>query len=432
MSAVRARRAKPDPKELFAARRAKLKAMMAEDAQGQPTMALIFSGDEEHLETFTPDPTFFFLTGVESPGALLFLARTPRQDMEVLLLPATDPAKERWTGKLLSAGGLTPDCQPDALRAEAGAATGVSASTIGAFEQLEEVLIRPMREARIAYMNFPEDMAPGQVGLVQHFADRLRATNPHLQFRHAGRMAGDLRRVKDAMELELMRGAMTITDEAQWAVLGHLRPGMAEYEIQALIEYVFRARGAEHVAFPSIIGSGPNSCFLHYDKNRRTAKRGDLVICDVGCRKDLYCADVTRTYPVGGKFSRRQRTVYDVVLAAHDAAVAEAKPGVLVRDVHQAASEVIAKAGFAPYFFHGTSHYLGIEPHDAGSYDVALEPGVVITVEPGIYIAAEELGVRIEDDVVITEKGAEVMTHAPRDGGEIEKLLAKPRKTILI
>jgi Xaa-Pro aminopeptidase len=432
MTAAKARRGRPGAADLYAGRRAKLKGLMKEDALGRPTMALIFSGEERHLEPFTPDPTFFYLTGVESPGALLFLARTPRQDMEVLLLPATDPAKERWTGKLLSAGGLTTDCQPDGLRAEAGAKTGISASTIGAFEQLEEVLIRPMREAAVVYMNFPEDMPPGQVGLVQHFADRLRTTNPHLQFRHAGRMVGDLRRVKDGMELDRMRAAMAVTDEAQRAVLGHLRSGMAEYEIQALIEYVFRARGAQQVAFPSIIGSGPNSCFLHYDKNRRVAKRGDLVICDVGCRKDLYCADVTRTYPVGGKFTKRQRKVYDTVLAAHDAAIAAAKPGVFVRDVHQAASEVIARAGFAPYFFHGTSHYLGIDPHDAGSYDLALEPGVVITVEPGIYIAAEELGVRIEDDVLITEKGAETMTLCPRDPGEIEKLLARPRKTLSV
>lgn len=430
MKAAKALRGKPSAAERYADRRARLKALMKDQAPGRPTMALIFSGEERHLEPFTPDPTFFYLTGVESPGALLFLARTPRQDMEVLLLPATDPSKERWTGKLLSAGGLTPECQPDSLRAEAGTRTGVSASTIGAFEQLEEVLIRPMREAEFVYMNFPEDVPPGQVGLVQHFAERLRATNPHLQFRHAGRLVGDLRRVKDTMELDRMRAAMAVTDEAQRAVLGHLRPGMAEYEIQALIEYVFKARGAQQVAFPSIIGSGPNSCFLHYDKNRRVAKRGDLVICDVGARKDLYCADVTRTYPVGGRFSKRQRKVYETVLAAHDAAIAAARPGVFVRDVHQAASEVIARAGFAPYFFHGTSHYLGIDPHDAGSYDLALEPGVVITVEPGIYIAAEELGVRIEDDVLITEKGAETMTLCPRDPGEIEKLLARPRKTL--
>ena len=206
---------------------------------------------------------------------------------------------------------------------------------------------------------------------------------------------------------------------------------MPEYEVHAIVEFVFRSLGAQHAAFPSIVGSGPESCHLHYNQNRRTLLRGDLMICDVGCRKDLYCADVTRTFPVSGQFTRRQRTIYDTVLAAQEAALAAAKPGVLVKDVHQAATDVIAKAGFAPYFFHGTSHYLGIEAHDAGSYDRPLEPGVVITIEPGIYIAAEELGVRIEDDVLVTEAGAVRMTHAPRDAGEIEKLLAKPRKTLI-
>jgi len=416
--------------EVFAARRERFKALLREDCGGRPAMALIFSGEEKNLTPFTPDTTFYYLTGVQSPNALLFVAVTPRLDSEALLLPATDPAKERWTGKVLSAGHLTLDCQPDALRSEAMRATG--AGTVGIFQQLEDILVRPLREVEAAYLNFPEDTPPGQVGWTQHFAERLRASNPHLQIHHAGRLAGDLRRVKDEAELRLMRSAMAITDEAQRAVLGHLRPGMAEYEIQALIEYVFKTQGAEDLAFPSIIGSGPYSCTLHYDKNRRTARKGDLVICDIGARKGFYCADITRTYPVSGKFTRRQRKVYDAVLGAQAAAFSEAKPGALVKDVHQAASEAIAKAGFAPYFFHGTSHYLGLDAHDVGSYDKPLEPGVIITIEPGIYIAAEELGIRIEDDVLITPEGAQCMTHAPRDPGEIEKLLAKPRRKIVV
>lgn len=393
-------------------------------------MALIFSGEEKNLTPFMPDSTFYYLTGVQNPEALLFVVVTPRMDSEALLLPATDPAKERWTGKVLSAGHLTPGCQPDALRSEAMKATGQG--TVGIFQQLEDMLVRPMREVEAAYLNFPEDTAPGQVGQTQHFAERLRASNPHLQMRHAARLVGDLRRIKDEAELRLMRSAMAITDDAQRAVLGHLRPGMAEYEIQALIEYVFKMQGAEALAFPSVVGSGPFTCTLHYDKNRRTAKKGDLMICDIGARKGFYCADITRTYPVSGKFTKRQRKVYDVVLDAQAAAFSAARPGAFVKDVHQAATEAIAKAGFAPYFFHGTSHYLGLDAHDAGSYDKPLEPGVVITIEPGIYIAAEELGVRIEDDVLITPEGAECMTRAPRDPGEIEKLLAKPRRKIMV
>ena len=415
---------------VFTARRERFKAALKEDCGGRPAMALVFSGEEKNLTPFTPDSTFYYLTGVQSPGALLFMAVTPRLDSDALLLPATDPAKQRWTGKVLSAGNLTAECQPDALRKEAMEASGQA--NVGIFQQLEDVLVRPLREVETVYLNFAEDTVPGQVDWTGHFAARLRASHPHLQMRHAGRLVGDLRLVKDEAEIVAMRAAMATTDEAHRAVLGHLAPGMSEFEIQALVEYVFKVRGAETPAFPSIIGSGPFSCTLHYDKNRRTTRKGDLVVCDIGARKGFYCADITRTYPVSGKFTKRQRTIYDTVLRAQDEALSAAKPGAMVKDVHQAATEVIAKAGLGPYFFHGTSHYLGLDPHDAGSYDRPLEPGVVITIEPGIYIATEELGVRIEDDILITPKGAECMTHAPRDPGEIEKALGKPRRTIVV
>ena len=243
---------------------------------------------------------------------------------------------------------------------------------------------------------------------------------------------GDLRVVKDETELSIMRAAMAITDEAQRAVLGHLTPGMAEFEIQALVEYVFKALGAETLAFPSIIGSGPFSCTLHYDKNRRTTKRGDLVICDIGARKGFYCADITRTYPVSGKFTKSQRKVYDVVLRAQAEAISRCQAGSSRQGCPPGGHGGHRPSGIRSLLFHGTSHYLGLDPHDVGSYDKPLEPGMVITIEPGIYIAAKELGVRIEDDVLITSEGAECMTHAPRDPGEIEKALGKPRRAIVV
>jgi len=161
-------------------------------------------------------------------------------------------------------------------------------------------------------------------------------------------------------------------------------------------------------------------------------KSGDLVVCDIGCRKDYYCADVTRTYPVSGRFSRRQAQVYDVVLQAREAAMAAVKPGAYVRDVHKAATNAISKEGFGKYFFHGTSHYLGLEAHDAGSYERPLEPGVVLTIEPGVYIADESLGVRIEDDVVVTSQGCDLLSRCPTDRRTIEKSLAARRRAIVI
>jgi Xaa-Pro aminopeptidase len=411
-------------KKIFAKRREKLKESLLKDAAGRSGVALFFSGEADGLGVFSPDPTFYYLTGVTEPRSALAILLTSSKANEMLFLPESNPASERWTGKTVCAGGLTAAAQPDGARKRAAKITGHGA--IAPYHELEAALLRPFRDAELLYLDFPREET--RIGLSHLYAEKMRLRYPFLEVRHGGRFVGEFRRVKDAHELRAMRQAMAITCRAQEAAARALRPGRFEYEVQAEIEYVFTKSGAQSVAFPSIIGSGPNACVLHYEKNARQMKSGDMVVCDVGCRKDLYCADVTRTYPVSGRFTRRQAQVYDAVLAAHTAAVDAARPGALVRDVHQAASESIAKAGFAKYFFHGTSHYLGLEAHDVGSYDAPLEPGVVITIEPGIYIASEGLGVRIEDDILITREGAEVMTDAPRDRAAIERLTASGKK----
>jgi Xaa-Pro aminopeptidase len=414
-----------ETQDRYSQRRSRFAAILAEDSGGRPSVALLLAGEEHGLKKFEPDPNFFYLTGVEvSRAALLITAGQPKP-ADILLLPPSDPAKERWTGRALTAGGLTPSAQPDPERLESSRLTGHP--NIGAYHELDEVLLRPLKDAEFLYVDCPEEALLAPLGASQLLAQRIRTHYPHLQVRHVGRLVAELRRVKDDHELALMRRAMEITAKAHAAILGHLRPGQFEYEIQALVEYVFTASGAQSAAFPSIIGSGPYSCTLHYERNRRQMQPGDLVVCDIGCRKDYYCADVTRTYPVSGRFTPRQREVYEVVLGAHRAAVKAAKPGAYVRDVHAAALDHIARAGYAPYFFHGTSHYLGIEAHDPGSYQKPLEPGVVITIEPGIYIAAENLGIRIENDLLITETGSAIMTDIPMDVPDIEGLLQAPR-----
>lgn len=412
--------------DVFAERRQRLKERLRDEAGAQPGAALFFSGVEHGLGAFSPDPTFYYLTGVGAPDAAYLVALSAGRAQEILLLPPADPARERWSGKTLHAGGLAPSAEPDEARQAALKATGQE-SVLAAY-QLEECLHRPLREARFLYLELPCDALAGPVGLAQEWAERIRRRYPALQIRNARFLTGDMRRVKDAHELERMREAMAVTAEAHGAVARVLAPGLREYEIRAVVEYVFTSRGAESLAFPSIVGSGPNACVLHHGTGERAMGRGELVVCDVGARLRHYCADLTRTYPVSGRFSRRQARVYETVLGAQEAALAAAKPGVLLRDVHEAAHGHIEKAGFGKHFFHGTSHYLGLEAHDAGSTEKPLEPGVVITVEPGIYLADEALGVRIEDDVLITADGCEVMTDFPREIKDIEKLLSRPRK----
>jgi Xaa-Pro aminopeptidase len=216
-----------------------------------------------------------------------------------------------------------------------------------------------------------------------------------------------------------------------------VRPGMTEYEIEALIERGFRSRGAERLGFPSIIGSGPNSTTLHYDKNRRTIAAGDLVVMDVGGEYGYYSADVTRTVPINGKFTPRQRQLYDLVLATQQVGIDSVRPGMTVSQLNRI-SRAYMKANSGTlcgtttcdtYFIHGLSHWLGMDVHDVGDYTMSFAPGMVVTEEPGIYIPDEQLGIRIEDDVLVTALGHDLLSSkAPRSPDAIEKTMKSGKK----
>ena len=258
-------------------------------------------------------------------------------------------------------------------------------------------------------------------------------------------MLDDLRTLKTDEELEVLQSAIDITVEAHRDVMRQLEPGWTEYEIEALIEYDFKRLGAEYPAFPSIVGSGENSVILHYETNRRTTEPGDLVVMDVGAEYRGYAADVTRTVPASGRFTDDQRAVYDVVYRAQEAGIRATRAGASYMAPHQAAEQALAEGmaelglirdardlnGLRRFFMHATSHYLGLDVHDVGMGG-PLEPGTVITVEPGIYIPAAEdidprwwdIGVRIEDDVLVTEDGPVVLSSgAPRSSSDVEALM---------
>lgn len=416
------------PPAVLARRREAFRKRLLERAAGRPGLAALFAGEEAGLDGFRVSPNFYYLTGLVVEGAVFLVALDGVRAEEMLLLPLPDPAKDRWKGPGPDPGGLTPDAVPDARRRRLMKATGFDRILYA--HQAEDALVRPLRQAEVLFLDFPMDAPDPRPD--HPLARRLLERHPYLEVHHAGRILGELRRVKDGAEVAALERAAAVTDAAHEALLRHLRPGMAEYEAQALAEYVFTASGARERAFATIVGSGPNSCLLHYGRNDRRMEEGDLVVCDMGARVDQYCADETRTFPVSGRFTRRQAQIYDLVLAAHDAAVAAVKPGVTTREVHEAAMAVIRKGGHEAHFFHGTSHYLGLEAHDPGPYDRPLEPGVVITVEPGVYIAREALGVRIEDDVLVTEAGCRLLTQAPRTRREIERRMAGRRRRLVV
>jgi len=326
---------------------------------------------------------FFYLTGLEAPGAALVLvARRGAPDSAILYLPEREETSERWTGGSLSPG-------PEAVRL-----TGIRT-------------VRPATEAE------------GEI-------DRRRPRN-------VGPEIARLRQIKDADELTRLRRAVTITGEALAEAMRQARPGMREYELEAVIESGFRRRGAERVGFPSIVGSGPNGTVLHYDENRRETRPGELVVMDVGAEFGYYTADVTRTIPISGKFDDRQRRLYELVLGAQQAAFDSVRPGTDLLTLDRIAREYMRRhsgrlcgdSGCDRYFVHGLSHWLGMNVHDVGAYTRRLEPGMVLTVEPGIYLPAESIGIRIEDDVLVTDRGAEVLSSGvPRTVEEVERTMA--------
>ncbi len=337
---------------------------------------------EEELVEYQQERNFYYLTGFDEPNAILLLdaASTPPED--VLFLPERKPLEERWTGAKLGPG------------PEAETATGFS--KVLPVSEFDATLKKASERAKSVY---------GVKEVVNDIAH--------------------LRQTKSPTEVALLEKAVRITLKAQEAAARTIAPGVMEYEVEAALEYEFRRNGAERPGFPSIVGSGPFSTILHYDKNTRRMESGDVVVVDIGAEWGGYSADVTRTYPVSGKFSPRQREIYQIVLDAQKAAMAKIRPGVTFRDIHQASSSYIRSKGYEKYFIHGTSHHIGLEVHDAGSTERPLEPNMVITVEPGIYIGEEQLGIRIEDDVVVTPTGYRMLSTFPKEIDEIEALVQK-------
>lgn len=366
---------------------------------------------------FRQDNNFFYLTGLETPRSWLVLQAGEAGGASVVLyLPPRDVPRERWTGPQLGPG------------PEASQLAGIA--DVRSTDRFQADVTRWLAGRG----------ASGRVSAL--FVSPGAARNDTLLSRLAGAYSGkvrdgaellaSVRLVKDEDELRRLRRAIEITGEAHREAMRVAAPGMYEYELEAAVEYVFRVNGAERVGFPSIVGSGPNSVILHYDKNRRRMEAGEVVVVDIGAEFGYYTADVTRTLPVSGRFTPRQRAIYELVLGAQEAALRAVRPGARVRELDSIARVYMDRhsgdlCGGEPctrYFVHGIGHWLGLDVHDAGDYRTPLAPGMVLTIEPGIYIPEERLGVRIEDDVLVTGDGYELLTAAvPRTPDAVEAMM---------
>lgn len=390
---------------VYAARRAALMKAMGSG------VAVIHAEGEDDAGGYRQSSDFLYLTGVEEKGAVLVLAPAERTYREFLYLPSRDPEAERWTGERESIS--------TALRAKYG------------FEKISRSAGLPGRLIDLAtrsptlwQVSRPSDAGEARPKDLQLYG-KVQERVPGVSTKTMGWTLASMRATHDADELAIMQRGIRISEEGHRAAWMAVRPGATEGEVRAEAERVWRSRGSRRPAYDSIVGAGPNAAILHYPRSERTMLDGELVLMDMAAEYAHYATDITRTLPVNGRFTPEQRKVYDLVLKAQATAFAMIKPGVIWEDVDKAARKVIDDAGYGDYFIHGLGHFVGLDVHDAGAYHEPLKVGMVLTIEPGIYIPEKSLGVRIEDEVVVTASGARWLTDGlPREADEIERWMA--------
>ena len=419
-----------EPNEVYAARRAKIAAQV-----DGPVILWGFTGREEFSQSyiFAQEDNFYYLTGHNQEGAGLIILPAQNDGQhdawdgprEMLFLPAKEPQKEKWNGIRMSP-----------TDADISKRTG-----FGSVEPFGEMRAAVEKLAKAYPINFytilQYEKENGGYPHEKAVVNWLQMAEPQVKLKDVRGNIEALRVIKSPGEITFLRKAIDLSVDSHLAAMKMMRPGVWEYQVAAKMVEVHGMGGSEVEGYAPIVGAGFNSTVLHYDQLSRKIEDGDIVVLDVGAQYAGYSADITRTLPANGKFTARQREIYDIVLGAQNAAMAALKPGMNLcksgeKSVYKISFDYINSHGadlhgkkLGQYYIHGLGHHIGLDVHDPGSYCKPLEPGMVVTMEPGIYIPEENLGVRIEDDVLITETGYELLSkRLPRDPAEIEKVMA--------
>jgi len=431
------------PKETFSERRRRFLLQLGDGVAVLPSAPVaVRSNDVEYV--YRQDNDLFYLTGFPEPETVAVFAPGNPEGEYILFVRPRDRERETWTGRR---AGLE------------GAVAEYGADRAYRVDQLDEIL--PQMLSRVDNIYYPlgssnEPMNQRMLNWFRHSqASRPRSGTGASALIDPREILHEMRLYKRPEELAAMRRAIEISGEAHQRAMREARGGMKEWEIEARIDYTFRVRGAIGPAYPSIIASGPNATILHYIHNDREMKRGELLLIDAGSEYDFYASDITRTFAINSRFSPAQRDLYQLVLDAQQSGIEASRPGATIEEVHEAALRVLvqgmcslgliggppeqalSEGSYRPYYMHRTSHWLGMDVHDVGNYRQGgkprkLEPGMVLTVEPGIYVPADDtkapaemrgIGIRIEDDVLITAEGHEVMSLGiPKSVAEVEAL----------
>jgi Xaa-Pro aminopeptidase len=431
-------------KDEFARRRRQLARIMGRDAIAILPAAPVQMRNSDVEYAYRQDSDFFYTTGFIEPDSVAVLMPGREQAEYILFVRDRDPARETWDGRRAGPAGATRDYGAD------------DAFPIADMDDILPGLIES--RAKVYYtMGVNAEFDQRVIGWVNGLrALAKQGGNSPLEIVALEHVLHDMRLYKSRTELDLMREAARIASRAHVRAMQRCRPGLNEFEIMAELIHEFRRCNAD-TSYQPIVGGGENSCVLHYRENDQPLKDGELLLIDAGCEYQSYASDITRTFPINGRFTPEQRAVYEVVLEANLAAIAKVRPGNHWNDPHDAAVRVVTQGliklgllkgrsaalqrsgAYRRFFMHRTGHWLGMDVHDVGDYKVGgewrvLEPGMVLTIEPGIYIPASlrgvprgfrNVGIRIEDDVVVTRRGADVLTApAPKDADEIEAVMA--------
>jgi Xaa-Pro aminopeptidase len=427
-----------EPNSVYGERRAKLASQV--DA---PIILWGFTGREEisQVYVFAQEENFYYLTGHNEEGAGLILLPPLHTDSgtsapaswdgprEIFFLPPKDPAKEKWNGLRMSPS--DPDIE---------ARTGFA--SVKPFAEMRATVEKLAALYSSFYTILPYEKELGGYPHEKAVVDWLQLAAPQSKLKDIRAQIGSLRQIKSSGELAFLKKAIDLSLDSHVEAMKMMRPGLYEFQVAAKMVELHAIGGSEAEGYAPIVGAGANSTALHYDKLSRKIEDGDIVVLDVGAQYSGYSADITSTLPANGKFTPRQREIYDIVLGAQNAALAAIKPGAhfsckgkkdglmnIAYDYINTHGKDRQGKALGQYFIHGLGHHIGLNVHDPGDYCAPLQPGMVITMEPGIYIPEENLGVRIEDDVLVTESGYKLLSERlPRDPDEIEKIMAAAAK----
>lgn len=421
-----------EPNSIYSLRRA----LLCSQADG-PIILWGFTGREEISQSyiFAQEDNFYYLTGHNEEGAGLIILPPKKNPnpaegrREILFLPAKNPAQEKWNGVRLSP--TDPGIE---------ATTGFP--TVKPFSEMRSAVENLTKFYTAIYTVLPYRQENGGYPHEKAVVDWIKLVAPETKVKDLRPQIETLRHIKSTGEIAFLQKAVDLSLDAHVEAMKMMRPGLFEYQVAAKMVEVHAMSGSEAEGYAPIVGAGPNSTALHYDKLDRKIQDGDIVVIDVGAQYSGYSADITRTLPASGKFTPRQREIYEIVLGAQNAAIAAMKPGAnYCRDDKQSLYNIaynyinthgkdLHGKSLGQYFIHGLGHHIGLDVHDPGEPCISLAPGMVVTIEPGIYIPEENLGVRIEDDFLITETGSKFLSEKlPRDADAIEKIMASGAST---